>query len=86
MSGPGAFPWPSGKFTGYTDNQRRYIRIGWNGALTNAPTRPADATPDEWAAAVRKVFTTARGDAFLESIPSHWLEAMRAVLVDVGRP
>lgn len=43
--------------------------------------RPADATPDEWRAAVQRVYTAARGDKFLEHIPSHWLEAMRDALL-----
>jgi hypothetical protein len=38
---------------------------------------PADASRDEWIAAVRKVWLAARSDAYLTSIPSHWLEAMR---------
>lgn len=48
--------------------------------------RPADCTVPQWGLAVRKVFTAARGDKFLEGIPSHWLEAMRDALLSVGRP
>jgi hypothetical protein len=42
-----------------------------------ALSRPADATPEEWIAAVKLTFATARALSSLQGIPSHWLEAMR---------
>jgi hypothetical protein len=52
---------------------------GWFAAqpTSAAPARPADASAQEWAAAVRLTFATARGLSCLQGIPSHWLEAMR---------
>jgi len=38
----------------------------------------------EWRAAVNRVYRAARGDAYLQSIPSELLDAMRDVLLAVG--
>jgi hypothetical protein len=61
---------PHGFSRNASPNAGRYVGDceGWE---------PPDATYEEWAAAVRLTFATARGLSSLQGVPSHWLDAMR---------